>query len=67
MEDEASGNNDNVGREGDKADSDYLEEMLWANGLEVILKNVKSVENLERVKKAAKQSSYGVKKGSLTH
>ena len=61
--DEASDKNDGGGREGDEADGDYLEEMLWAIGSQVILKSVKSLENLKRVK-TAKESLYGVENGA---
>ena len=49
-EDKAGGNYGG-GREGGEADGDYLYEILRAIGQEMILKNVKSLENLERVKK----------------
>lgn len=64
--DEAGGN-DGGGRVGDEDDGDYLEEMLRAIGPEILLKSPKGLENLERVKKASKETLYGVEKGCPTH
>ena len=47
--DKVGGNNDGGGREGDEVDGDYLEKMLGAIELEVILKSTRGLEKLERV------------------
>jgi len=66
--DDAGGaDNDGEARVGDKDDSDNLEEMLRAIGPEILLKNKKGLENLDRVKKALKETVYGVEKGCPTH
>ena len=49
--DECDANNDGGGCVGDEVDDDYLEEMLQAIGPEILLKNPKGLENLERVTK----------------
>jgi hypothetical protein len=41
--------------------------MLRAIGPEIILKSAKGLENLERVKKASKETVYGKEKGCPTH
>jgi hypothetical protein len=60
-------NNDGGGRVGDEDDFDDLEEMIWAIGLEILLKSPKGLENYEMVKKALKETVYGVEKDCLTH
>lgn len=47
-----------------ESSGDYLEEVLQAMGPKVILKNTKYLENLERVKRAAKESVWCQKKFS---
>ena len=62
--DEGSANNDGGARVGDKDD---LEDMIRALGPEILLKSLKGLENLEMVKKASKETMYGVEKGCATH
>ena len=47
------GLNEGGRHEGDEGSGDYLEEVLRAMGLKVILKSAKCLENLERVKKSS--------------
>ena len=65
--DEGDANNNGGGRIGDEVDYDYRGEMLQAIGPEILLKNPKGLENLERVTKASKETMYGVEKGCPTH
>jgi hypothetical protein len=65
--DEGGANNDGRARVGDEDDFDDLEEMIQAIGPEILLKSPKGLENLERVKKASKETVYGVEKGCPTH
>jgi hypothetical protein len=60
--DEGGSNNNGEACVGDEDDYDDLEEMLQAIGPEILLKSPKSLENLERVKKASKETVYGVEK-----
>ena len=62
--DEGDANNDGGAHVGDEDD---LEDMIRALGLEILLNNLKGLENLERVTKALKETVYGVEKGCLTH
>jgi hypothetical protein len=50
--DEGGANNVGGGRVGDEDDGDCLEKMVRAIGPEILLKNAKGLENLERVKKS---------------
>jgi hypothetical protein len=52
--------------EGNKDDSDHLEDMLRAIGLE-ILPQKRGLQNLERVKTMSKETVYGVDKGCPAH
>ena len=61
--DEGGANNDGGARVGDE---DELEDMIRALGLEILLKSPKGLENWARVKKASKETVYGVEKG-LSH
>ena len=62
--DEGGANNDGGAHVGDEDDS---EDMIRALGPEILLKSTKGLENLERVKKASKETMYGVEKGCPTH
>jgi hypothetical protein len=64
-DDEVAGN-DGGGRVGDADDGDFLDDMLRAIGPEILLQR-KGLENLERIKKASKETLYGVEKGCPTH
>jgi hypothetical protein len=64
---EGGANNDGGARVEDEDDGDCLEEMLRAIGPEILLKSAKGLENLERLKKASKESLYVVEKGCPTH
>ena len=64
---EVGADNDGGAREGDEDDYDNLEEMLRHIGPEIIQRSAKGLENLERVKKASKETVYGVEKGCPTH
>ena len=46
----------------DEADGDYLEKMLWNIGPEVLLKSMKGHQNLEMVKRIARETLYGIEK-----
>ena len=41
--------------------------MIRALGLEILLKSIKGLENLEMVTKASKETVHGVEKGYPTH
>ena len=62
--DKGGANNDGGAR---VEDEDDLEDMIRALGPKILLKSPKSLENLERVKKASKETMYGVEKGCPTH
>jgi hypothetical protein len=66
-DDEGGANNDGGGRVRDEDDGNCLEEMLQAIGPEILLKSAKGLKKLDRVKKASKESWYGVEKGCPTH
>ena len=61
--DEGGANNDGGARVGDEDD---LEDMIRTLGPEILLKSPKGLKNLERVKKASKETVYGVKRLSDT-
>jgi hypothetical protein len=65
--DEGGANNDGGARVKDEDDFDDLEDMIRALGPEILLKSLRGLENLERVKKASKDTVYGVDKGRPTH
>ena len=65
--DESGVNNDDGACVGDEDDYDDLEEMIRVIGPKILLKSPKGLENLEMVKKASKESMYGVENGCLTH
>jgi len=65
--DEGGANNDDGARVRDEDDFDDLEDMIRALGPEILLKSPKGLKNLERVKKASKETVYGVDKGCPTH
>ena len=64
---EGGANNDGGAHVGDKDDFDDLEEMIRVLRPKILLKSPKSLENLERVTKASKETVYGVEKGCPTH
>jgi hypothetical protein len=66
-DDGGGADNDGQARVGVEDDGDNLEEMLRAIGPEILLKSQKGLENLDRVKKASKETMYGVEKGCPTH
>ena len=51
----------------DEDDFDDLEDMIRAFGPEILLKSPKGLENLKMVKKASKETVYGVEKGYQPH
>ena len=65
--DEGGANNNGRACVGDEDDFDDLEDMIRAFGPEILLKSPKGLENLERVKKASKETMYDVEKGCSIH
>jgi hypothetical protein len=65
--DKGGANNDGGACVGDEDDFDDLEDMIRALGPEILLKSSKGLENFERVKKASKETVYGVEKSCPTH
>jgi hypothetical protein len=65
--DDGGAENEGGAREGDEDDVDNLEEMLRAIEPEILRKSLKGLENLDRVKKASKETEYGVEKGCPTY
>ena len=66
---DGDGGADNIdgGHIGEDDDGDYLEQLLRNTGPEVLLWRMRGEENLERVQRAHRESSYSVEKGCSTH
>lgn len=63
-----AGNDDGGGgRVGDEEDDDYLEELLWNIGPEVLLKSSRGKQHLEMLKRTATESLYNIEKCCPSH